>query len=1214
MPLLTGDVSEFAKGDSATIPQAQPQTPQAMPSGLEVADAAVRTSNLLGTAYDRLTNPKPESPSEPGFDPLVSVPHGYEQYADRFLWAKNPDDMEWERQAITRELGYKQTIARAGGWGVAASMAAGLTDPVTIASMAIPMGGETRLANAVRLAAVNAGTSAVQELGTHALSETRTGEESALNIGASAILGGILGPLAKRVPKAELDRLHAGLQTDGALGPATSSIIDDRLKPPPPPPAEASYMSKQIREALATHEANLTEAATGAEAQKSAGLDVGEVQGRLQQGITEQNRLADLIKQDRGAMIKQEVDRLANGPGVLESLRRRYNMADVSSVLERKAAQSVDAERANWNDLKEIADEDVAKARGQMESIAKKQSAEIDLEQLQHGMRNAQGLSDLAQLLPEGQRAAFERRIGQLPVPTEFRPIDRLEPAETGLPVQETPNPQILANPSESQSFGAAAAQGNTLKGMTVAKGAKTLVEGPGRVAPGNRLISSLSLKSRELLENLVNVGPVLEKNMEGKANAVPIERLLWRHEGTWQQAADARSAAFRAYRERLAGKSYVMFPPRTEGAMTRSEFNKEITYAMRRGDQHEIPEVAQAARDTRKLVFDPLYERAKALGILPEEARLHAQSYVMRQYDAKAIRADQAGWHQTLVKHFMFQGADLAEANDIAHAATRNVLGAERGTMDWKMLDGVVPESGRLKERTLTVPDELLEPYLNNDIDHLTHSYIRSLAPEVEMQDRFGSRDLADQIADIKDEYAVLKQRALAAGDNDKANDLDKALSNDLRDVTAIRDRLYGVYGQPKDPGAWYIRAARLARTENVLRLLGGATISHIPDIANVITRYGMTNTFSAIGKLASSMEAMQLTRNEAHRLGAALDMAMNTISVLGDFGSHSQYVEQRIAGKLSRAFTMVTGETPLVSVVQAVASAIGQDEILRAAETVGAGKAIDKNLAIRLAQSGLDQEMLQRISGEVATHGREVNGLKFGMSDQWADQEAARTFETAILKDAHGMTLRPSVADTPLLMSNELGKTVGQFKTFAFAAQNAVINPIAQGIARGDPRAVAGLLTLAGAGAMSYMIKQTRAGQPIEFDNPGRFALEVLDKSNLLGWTGEAIYPALWQFGFKDLSRWSDRDPIETLLGPTAGTLTSTYNRRIPAKLLGDQTTADNTMTRSDLHFMRRTFLPGQNLWYARKAINGVEDYIGDAFDLPGVSNEQRAAMKGE
>jgi hypothetical protein len=980
MPLVTDESQPAGNAPLARIPQAQPDT-SPRPGALDVAAAAENQANVVSMLYDRyVTNPKPSTPAVPGYDPLASVPTGYEHYADRFLDSESPRETEWIKGRINSELQDRQTIARAGGWGVAATIASGSTDPLTVASMAIPVAGPTRLIQAAKLAAVAAGTTALQEGIAQSLSPVRTMEESLLNVGTSAILGGILG-----------------------------SVIRPRV------PAQ---------------------------------------------------EFADL---------RTRMDTQASAP----------------------------------------------------------------------------------------------------------------------------------VNPEGVSTAGAAQVAAPTLAENTIAGAGNAIAKSPvGMVAPGLRLLTSPSTEARELVQQLAETREILNKNLEGIATPTAIETVLRQYEGDWWQAWKARGDAFRDYRERLAGSDT------DEAPLSRRKFGEEIAYAMRRGDQSAIPEAANAAARTREIVIDPLKERAIKLGLLPEDVKAEgAMSYLMRQYDTRKIRSDLGGWLDTATEGFKAQGVDAAEARDISYKATRNVLGSERGTMDWKMMDDIVPKSGRLKERTLKLPDELLEPYLVNDIDHLTHSYLRSLAPEVEMTERFGNRDLAPQIDKVRDEFSRLMEQANAKGDEPGMLALDKRRDADVRDLQAIRDRLYGIYGQPKDPTSLFVRAGRFLRSDNALRLLGVATVSHFPDIANVILKYGLPNTFTALAKLGTSLNAIKVARAEARRMGVGLDMTMNmTAALLGDYGSHSRFLEQRIMAKVTRGFTIATLETPLITTIQSLASVLGSDGLLRTAADAAAGQLSQRTIT-RLASSGIDQAMLQRIGQQAAVHGQEVNGLKFGMSHKWTDQAAAQAFETTILKDAHAMTLSPGAGDTPLYMSRELGKTILQFKSFAFAASRHVLMPIAQGVPAGDVRAMTGLLSLVGAGYMSYVTKQWLAGQPIETNNPKRLALEVLDKSNLLGWTGEAIYPAAWQAGFKDFSRWSDRDPVETLLGPSAGTVASAYARRLPARLMGSATDDNQRFDRSDLHFLRR-LAPGQNLWYARRAVNGLEDSIGDLFNLPGKSNADRAA----
>ena len=677
-----------------------------------------------------------------------------------------------------------------------------------------------------------------------------------------------------------------------------------------------------------------------------------------------------------------------------------------------------------------------------------------------------------------------------------------------------------------------------------------------------------------------------------------------------------ARSDQFKAYLARV----------QKEGGepLSRRDFMDGISSALRRGDKSEIPEIAKAASDTRRIAITPLYERAKAAGMLPEEAVLFADSYLTRQFDHAKINADPIGWRKMLREQFSNSEPapgetgppeirDPAEIDEAIAKTTRNVMANENGSMDWKYLDGVSLGSSRFHKRVLSIRDEVLEPFLNSDIDSLTHSYLRSMAPEVEMTEQFGSRDLKDQFEDIGAEYDRMRQRAEAVGDIKEIVRLDAHEGADVRDLAAIRDRLYGIYGAAKDPASFGIRLMRLLRVENGLRLLGGATISHFPDLANVMLRYGAPQTMEVMGKLATSLDAIKLGYADAQRLGAATDMTMNVNAArLGDYGSHSPHLEQKIAQKFMRGFTVVTGETPLITIMQSLASVMAQDELTRAAQKIAAGGVLSANRMAPLAAAGIDEAMLQRIAKE-SDKFQTINGLSFGHSETWADQKAAEAFESAVLREAHGVTLRPGVADTPLMMSTEWGKTLFQFKSFAFAASRIIAGPLGQAIAHGDMRAASALMALVSMGTLSYVTKQKLANQPIE-TNGTKLALEVLDKSNLLGWTGELIFPALSQMGFKDLSRWSDRDPVETLGGPTAGTVASLFERQYPGRFgLSEVAHAMNPenrvlpFRRSDLHFGRR-MIPGQNIFYMRRGVNALEDAVGDALNLPGKSNAMR------
>jgi hypothetical protein len=77
--------------------------------------------------------------------------------------------------------------------------------------------------------------------------------------------------------------------------------------------------------------------------------------------------------------------------------------------------------------------------------------------------------------------------------------------------------------------------------------------------------------------------------------------------------------------------------------------------------------------------------------------------------------------------------------------------------------------------------------------------------------------------------------------------------------------------------------------------------------------------------------------------------------------------------------------------------------------------------------------------------------------------------------------------------------------------------------------------------------------------------------------------------------------------------------YERRFASKALAPVRNAteddahEKGFSRSDLHFVRR-LMPAQNLWYMRRAVNNLEDSMGDLFGLPGQSNADRAAAAAQ
>ncbi len=102
------------------------------------------------------------------------------------------------------------------------------------------------------------------------------------------------------------------------------------------------------------------------------------------------------------------------------------------------------------------------------------------------------------------------------------------------------------------------------------------------------------------------------------------------------------------------------------EGKMSRKEFNEQISLAMNYGDEHEIAEVAEAAKTFRREVLEPMAKAAQQVDLLPEKLDVKgATSYLMRLYDSQAIGNDPQGFVNLLTRHFNAKlEARVADAN----------------------------------------------------------------------------------------------------------------------------------------------------------------------------------------------------------------------------------------------------------------------------------------------------------------------------------------------------------------------------------------------------------------------------------------------------------------------------------------------------------------------------------------------------------------------
>jgi Xaa-Pro aminopeptidase len=197
-------------------------------------------------------------------------------------------------------------------------------------------------------------------------------------------------------------------------------------------------------------------------------------------------------------------------------------------------------------------------------------------------------------------------------------------------------------------SVSAAATRGTTRTQETLesALGAENVL---AQTAPNLRpFVNSPSVSVPQFMQELSEIPATLRKHAEGIPSPRAIETDIRMADGPLMQALQEGDDLFIKYRlgkderslfdvSRTAGADIFRAPP--EGKLDYHAFNEEIGKAMRRNDEHPIPEVAAAAKAYRQQVIEPWKQRAIEAGLFDEDVSTDtALSYFMRVYNTEKI------------------------------------------------------------------------------------------------------------------------------------------------------------------------------------------------------------------------------------------------------------------------------------------------------------------------------------------------------------------------------------------------------------------------------------------------------------------------------------------------------------------------------------------------------------------------------------------------
>lgn len=693
-----------------------------------------------------------------------------------------------------------------------------------------------------------------------------------------------------------------------------------------------------------------------------------------------------------------------------------------------------------------------------------------------------------------------------------------------------------------------------------------------------------------------------------------------------WQR----RLAPMRSEMQRITGGDKMTF----------KQFKEEVGRAAFSGDAHAVPEIAEAAKIYRQ-IDDAMKRAAIEARLLPDDiAAAGDVSHLFRMYNKDKIAAYRTDFARILNDYFVSKrdaSARISDAENVARQTNAKADAAAKKADEFSRLsddeitdivdqtidtilgnaDGRIPYDsivsgprGPLKERLLRIESKKIQEFLNTDIEEVLHAQVRTMSADIELTNKFGSVDMAEQIRKINDEAnrkiaavdGMLDKEGKAATPEVKAKErarLEKARKSAVRDIEGMRDRIRGQYALPSNPDGIVLRAGRVARNLNYLRLLGGMTLSAFPDMAGIVFKHGLTSTFrDGFVPLVTNIKAVRMAGKEVKAAGTALDMildsrAMSLAEIGDDFGRGSKF--ERAVKSAGTRFGVVSLMAPWNAAMKQFSGMIVMTNMLHATETIAKGAATAKQVR-KLGAAGINTDLAERIHKQFKKYGEAQDGVLLAKAGDWDDRLAREAFRTAVVRDVDRIIVTPG-QDKPLWMSTELGKTIGQFKSFQLSSMQRVALSAMQ---QRDAETMSGIMTALGLGAFSYAAKQWVAGREVS-DNPLVWAVEAIDKSGVTGWLMEvnAISEKATRgrvgasaITGEPVSRYASRNVVGAFFGPTPDAVSDIF--QVSGSIFAGDT------TKSDLHKIRG-LLPFQNLFYVRGLLNKVEDEAGDAINLP-------------
>lgn len=1131
------DPLDATYGRSVNLPLGPPPAAPLQPTPGEFGPAiAAETNSVVGMA-NAIMRARPDDTPTPGYDsvPLVAGTK-YEPYMGQFLGDVNEAQTHARMHDIDEHENNREIMANSGWLGTAAAFESGVADPIF---WLVP-GGEAA-AGARGLGAVLRGARVAGEVGAvtavqqgilQSTNPVHTWAESAENVGANAVLSGILGTGMAYLSPAERLRASTALSTSRA-----------ELAGQTPSPAMTQALSEVG--AAAEDRRTMTPTPLGGEALRGfvKTLPFG------QEGLDQFDRAVN-----RSAWLDPE-SRILN-KGSLPGRRALGDLSEVSTHLTQEE-QGIPAARGGYpieTQVRSISDrlnainssilqDQFAKYRGmEGERLARQKAFLQDARGQSSGLMSFDDFKKQTYLaLDQGDQHA----------------VPEVQAAAQGIR-------QSVLDPVKELLQGVKDKNGNAILGDVLGppKGSITFVP---------RLWASRAIAA-DPNEFDRRVAAWLAKEQNTK-HAIKTKL---------SGLADQAKAATRKVNAAKDPDAVA------EAQLQHAAIRKQIEEQVGQWEGTSSQEARAALRAREK------YEADRAAKIASGEFKGEP-----KRLESADVAVDRA------IKHIMEAPTDRTteELHSLAAEIRNRINITPEGRLPYdepshdpfgEGFSGMSNDfRGSLNARGFAIPTKDMLQFIHTDLEHVVPAFLRNVVPDALLIDRFGDIRMTETLKQINEAYDKLLE-----GKSDKqALKVDKARKAEMRDVTAIRDRIRGVYGLPTTEWERNLgRMAHVAMQYNVLTMLNSSVINRFQDIMNATSRRGLAGYMR--DGFVPFLRGMAGVKSDKAMRQMVKDMQIGVDTRLGHLATNFAYVShdylpgtrfERTLKATTRGAMIANLHGPWTDMWRQVAALAAHADYIRMIERVTRGGEKPGDVS-RLAYAGIDRGMAERIWKNFEAGHTEINGSKIPNTQDW-ETGPRQAYEAALHKEANSAVAMPG-ANRPLAYSKPLLALALQFRSFENAIWRRTIIPNMQ---VGDFRALQGFLLMLGMGALSLKLYAMASGRDLSSYSPEDWLKEAVLRSGIIGpFSSMNTLQAKVTNGQTDVfrligagrpaTRHDQTNFVEEALGPTFKELLG-LGMTIPNAMGG-------TASAKDINNLRQTFLPLQNHMFFRRLLDQAED----------------------